>query len=354
MKKTTISLLLLSVCCLLAGCQKEEAPACPHRFTSSVTQPASCGETGEQKHTCQICGLSVSTVIPASEHAFTEAVTKEPTCSEEGILTRSCTLCGITEETPVVPSQAHTFDFYSAEPSRCTLCGETVPGAAADPGNPWYGKTWFALGTSLSSEAQGTYIDPLAERSGMKSVTLGVPGGTAVAHVLKAAQTTDFSQADLITVEFGVNDWFADVPLGTLSDTVPYAATVGDLSNEGSEEGTFAGACYQIFRVLQKRAPNAVIVFLTDSTGRETTQDNCAWEKRNHISLRQRDYTEIAVYMAKYAGVPVIDAGSMSMVNRYHPQYLEDQIHHSELGGKQYALTVWMELKDIPPLLKAE
>ena len=27
---------------------------------------------------------------------------------------------------------------------------------------------------------------------------------------------------------------------------------------------------------------------------------------------------------------------------------------HSELGGKQYALTVWMELKDILPLLKAE
>ena len=29
------------------------------------------------------------------------------------------------------------------------------------------------------------------------------------------------------------------------------------------------------------------------------------------------------------------------------PQYLADQIHHSELGGKQYAETIWDELKNI-------
>lgn len=31
---------------------------------------------------------------------------------------------------------------FSADPSRCTVCDETVPGAAADPGNPWYGKQY--------------------------------------------------------------------------------------------------------------------------------------------------------------------------------------------------------------------
>lgn len=352
MKKITITFLATIFCCLLAGCQEGKAPSCAHQFATKVTQEATCHETGTLEHTCQLCGLSVTQITPAADHRFTETVTKEATCSEEGVLTHVCELCGASETSPIAPV-LHTFDFYSPEPSRCTLCGETIDGAAADPENPWYGKNWVALGTSLSSEAQGTYIAPLAERSGMTATTLGIPGGTAVAQVLHKVQTADLSQADLITVEFGVNDWFANVPLGTVYDTVPYLATDGEWSNQGTEEGSFAGACYQIFTTLQKQAPNAVIVFLTDSTGREG-QDNCSWEKTNYNGLLQRDYTEMAMQCARYAGIRVIDAGSMSMINRHHPQYLADHIHHSQLGGRQYALTVWMELKDIPPLLKAE
>lgn len=352
MKKLLIPTLAM-LFCLLTGCQKEEAPPCTHQFNTQIIQKASCSEPGMQEHICQICGLTVTQSLPVGDHNFTETVTKESTCVEEGILTRSCTLCGTTEDIPT-PLGDHTFEFYSLEPSQCTLCEETITGAAADPRNPWYGKNWVALGTSLSSEAQGTYVAPLSERSGMTAVTLGIPGGTATAHVLRTAQTADLSQADLITVEFGVNDWFENTPLGNVGDTVPYLATIEEWSNEGTEEGSFAGACYQIFSVLQKRAPNAVIILLTDSTGQESAQNNCSWETTNYEGLRQRDYTEMAMLVARYSGIRIIDAGSISMINQHHPQYLADQIHHSQLGGKQYALAVWMELKDIPPLLKAE
>lgn len=354
MKKITAVLLSVIMCCLLSGCQEEEkAPVCAHRFTTTVTKDATCLETGTQKHTCQVCGLSVTQDIPSVDHIFTETVTKEPTCAEEGTLTRKCATCDISEDVPV-PTSEHIFDFYSLEPSCCTACGETVSGAAADPNNPWYGKNWVALGTSLSSESQGTYVAPLAERSGMHAVSLGVPGGTAIGHVLQTAHSADLSEADLITVEFGINDWFETVPLGSVHDTEPYLATVGEWSNEGSEEGTYAGACYQIFKTLQKRAPGARIVFLTDPPGQETDRGNCATEKSNHEGLKQREYAEMAMNVARYSGISVIDAGSMCMINRHHTDYLADQIHHSELGGKQYALTVWMELKDIAPLLKSE
>jgi len=355
MKKITMPILSLIFCCLLSGCQEPaaETPECSHRFITKVVQEASCIESGIQTHTCQNCRLSITQVTPAVDHIFTETITKEATCAEEGTLTKQCSICGTSENFPISPAD-HTFDFYSLEPSRCTVCGETIDGAAADPSNPWYGKNWVALGTSLSSASQGTYVAPLVERSGMTAVSLGVPGGTAVAHVLHAAQTADLSNADLVTVEFGINDWFENVPLGNVHDTVPYLATIGEWSNEGSDEGSFAGACYQIFKTLQKRAPSARIVFLTDSTGQATSAENCAWEKANHEDLLQRDYTEMAMQIARYCGISVIDAGSTSMINRHHPQYLADQIHHSELGGKQYALAVWMELKDITPLLKAE
>lgn len=351
MKKNAAFLLAMFFCFLLAGCQKEETPPCAHRFTTQVIREATCQESGTQEHTCQLCGLVITQDTPTTGHNFGESITKEATCLEEGILTNVCSICGTSENFPMAPVD-HIFDFYSPYPSRCTVCGETIDGAAADPSTPWYGKNWVALGTSLSSKAQGTYIAPLAERSGMNAVTLGVPGGTAIAHVLQTAQTADLSQADLITVEFGVNDWFENVPLGNVQDTVPYLATIDSWTNEGSEEGSFSGACYQIFTTLQQRAPHAMIVFLADSTGQATEEVNCSWEKTNHNGLQQRDYTEMAMLVARYSGVPVIDAGQL--INSHHPQFLADQIHHSELGGKQYALAVWMELKDIAPLLKAE
>lgn len=244
--------------------------------------------------------------------------------------------------------ESHKFDFYSVSPSRCTTCGETVADAANTPDNPWYGKNWVALGTSLTSEAQGTYVAPLAERTGLNVTNYGIPGGTAVKEILESIQSADLSQADLITIEFGVNDWYANIPLGTVGDTLPYS--------DATQEGSFSGACYQIFTTLQKRAPQAVVIFLTEPTGQkfESTGVNCSAEKKNHEGLFQRNYTEVAMDVAELTGIPVIDAGSASMINQYHGEYLADQIHHTALGGQQYALTVWLELKDMAPLLKSE
>ena len=344
---------LLTLCMLFAACQKE--PACDHsKFSTSTEKEATCVEKGILKHNCQLCGFTVTQTVPAGVHTFTESQTKEATCSEAGILTRTCTFCGTTEESNI-PPVAHEFDRYSLTPTRCIGCGETVADAVNTPDNPWYEKNWVALGTSLTSQAQGKFVTPLAERSGMNVTNLGIPGGTATAQILQAVQVADLSQADLITIEFGVNDWFEGIPLGTVGQTTPYLVEVDGWSNDGTADGTFAGACYQIFTTLQKRAPQAVIVFLSDSTGRKMENgENCASDQLNSIDLPQFSYTQTAMDVANYVGIPTIDAGTISMINQYHPDYLADQIHHSELGGQQYALAVWMELKNIPPLLKAE
>lgn len=352
MKKRFLIIAVCLLCVLFCGCQKEEP--CVHQYTTKVIEEATCSRDGSLKHTCSLCGFSVPQTLPPLNHSFTETVTKEATCSEDGIKTLTCTLCGQTEETYLAPL-AHTFNLYSLTPDCCTVCGQTLEGASTDPANQWYGKKWVALGTSLTSEAQGTYVKPLAARTGLSVTNLGIPGGTAAGHILQSAQTADLSQADLITVEFGVNDWFESCPLGKVGDTVPHLAQLDAWNNGGSEEGTFAGACYQIFTALQTRAPQALVVFLSEPTGQRFGDgENCTREKRNGLELTQWDYTETAMAVARYTGIPVIDAGSMSMINQDHPQYLKDQIHHSELGGQQYALAVWTELKDIAPLLKSE
>lgn len=357
MKKTFAIILACALLCILfSGCKQEEAiPACSHQFAAVVIKDAACGTAGSMKQTCSICGFSVPQVLPELSHDFTETVAKEATCAEEGIRKITCSLCG-DEEEHSIPALAHSFDFYTLTPDLCTVCGQTVEGAAADPKGQWYGKNWVALGTSLTAEEKGTYVKPLAARTGLIPTNLGVPGGTASAHILQAAETAELSQADLITVEFGVNDWAENCPLGEVGDTTPYLAELEGWNNEGSEDGTFAGSCYQVFTTLQKRAPQAVVVFLTDPTGQEYSDDagNCSRKTRNYYELRQWDYTEMAMAVARYTGIRVIDAGSASMINQNHPQYLADQIHHTELGGHQYALTVWAELKDMAPLLKTE
>ena len=51
--------------------------------------------------------------------------------------------------------------------------------------------------------------------------------------------------------------------------------------------------------------------------------------------------------MAKHLGCYVIDAGSESGICSLNPQYIVDNIHHTELGGKQFANAIWARLKDV-------
>lgn len=354
MKKRILLLtIVLLLGLLLTACQK--GGDCAHQIVTSVEKEATCQSGGLLKHSCQLCGLNVTQEIPVGEHHISEILIQEATCATEGILLKKCDYCDSAEEIRTA-AVAHQFDVYSLTPSRCIVCAETIADAANVPGNPWYGKNWVALGTSLSSQEQGTYLAPLAERTGLNPTVLGIPGGTANAEILQAVQNADLAQADLITIEFGVNDWFGDIPLGNPGDAAPYYAEVGEWNNGGTEEGSFAGACFQIFNTLQQRAPQAMIVFLTEPTGQAYSENNedCSAQRPNHLGLLQMHYTETALSVARFMGIPTIDAGRTSMINQYHPLYLQDQIHHSALGGQQYALTVWMELKDMAPLLKAE
>jgi hypothetical protein len=348
--RALILVVLMSFCLLFTACQKDNACIHQHIITS-VKKTETCVESGILSHICQNCGVAFTQTTPVGQHTFTETVTQEATCSEEGVITRTCTTCGTSEKTSTAPVE-HQVNLYSLTPSSCTVCGATVENAANVPGNLWYGKNWVALGTSLTSQEQGKFVEPLAERTGLNVTNYGIPGGTAVKEILESVQTVDLSQADLITIEFGVNDWFSNIPLGSVGDRDSYVANEDD----DSDEGSFAGTCYQIFTTLQKRAPQALIIFLTESTGQkyESNGEDCSGNKGNHEGLYQREYTDIAIAVAEFVGIPVIDAGSRSMINKYHPDYLEDQIRHSNLGGQQYAYTVWLELKDMAPLLKAD
>lgn len=232
--------------------------------------------------------------------------------------------------------------------------------------NHWEGKKWVAFGTSITDnysansyitqgdhagEHTGKYVPYLLEMSGLSSTTFvnrGISGGSINGHILYYIRyyTSDEANADLITIEGAVNDFASAVPLGEVGDTVPYTHS---LLPDGSADGSFAGACYQAFTTALENAPNAVVVLLTETTGKNHVgYANYNQLRKNSLGLYQRDYIDMTIKVARFVGIPVILCGSESMINAQNPQYIADHIHHTYLGGYQYARTIWANLRGIP------
>lgn len=223
--------------------------------------------------------------------------------------------------------------------------------------NPWNGKTWFAFGTSITDtsytnaetgEVTGKYVPYLCEMSGLNVNNQGIAGGTigsggthgGSSNILERILSTDISNADLITIEGFVNDFACGVSLGEIGDT---------------ENTTMCGALYQAISYCLQNS-HATVVLLTESYGKEYTLKstgttaNYTVSRKNALGLLQKDYNDVIIKMGSYMGVPVIDCGGKSHITNFHPEYIIDQIHHSDLGGQQYAKTVWSELKNLKPL----
>lgn len=195
----------------------------------------------------------------------------------------------------------------------------------------------------------GVFPKYLEAISGMKQYNHGRAGGTiatggpysASGQIYTEIQNTDFSSADLITLEGFINDFAECIPLGALGDTT---------------QETFYGALNVVIRYLQTHNTHAEIVVLTDPVGKEYTftrgqsagiTQNYSTTKINAIDLHQVDYTKAIIDTCQWLGVHCIDVGGKSQINEMHPEYIVDQCHQTELGGKQFALTVWEELKNI-------
>ena len=232
--------------------------------------------------------------------------------------------------------------------------------------NQWKNKKWVAFGTSITDnyspnsyitqgehtgEHTGKYVPYLLDMSELSQsafVNRGISGGSINGHILYYIRyyTSDQADADLITIEGAVNDFATSVPLGQVGDTVPYT---NSLLSDSTPDGTFAGACYQAFTTALTNAPNAVVVLLTETTGKNHVgYANYNQLRKNDLGLYQSDYIDMTMKVAEFVGIPVINCGRDSMINAQNPQYIADHIHHTYLGGYQYARTIWAKLKGIP------
>ena len=239
-----------------------------------------------------------------------------------------------------------------------------VPKTIADVFNKcpyqWNGKKWYCFGTSLTdnefpnatdnNNPTGKYTNYLSYLSGLAQVNEGIAGGTignggpynSSGSILTRILATDVSDGDLITLEGFINDVTADRPLGSQATT--------------SDTTTLWGAVGTAIEHLASNS-DALVVLISTSLGKpytmpDNTHPNYGTTYRNGLGLSIADYNEELRKIAAYYNVPFIDAGGKSMINEFHPDFIIDQIHHSILGGEQYAETIWSELKNMQPLKK--
>ena len=219
-------------------------------------------------------------------------------------------------------------------------------------GNHWNGKKWYGFGTSITNtSSEGKYATYLEALSGMTFINKGMSGSgitkSSNQNLYNSIMSFNKTDADLITLEVGANDGSA--ALGSIYDGLP-GETITDNT-------TFCGALNLCIRYLQANT-NAQIVVISSPTSRyQYGQPSNKYygnqqfgPSGNRYTITDRDDAMRRVCLLN--SVYFIPAGSMSGFGYARANasnnYNVDQIHHTALGGYNFAQAIWSQLKNIP------
>jgi len=217
-------------------------------------------------------------------------------------------------------------------------------------GNHWNGKKWYGFGTSITNTSnEGKYATYLAALSGLDFVNCGHSGGGITTASNKSiytdVMTRNLADADLITLEVGANDGGA--PLGT-----PYD---GLADSSVTDNSTLCGALNLCLAHLLSTT-NAQIVVICSPHGRYQYQHrenkyngNEPWGTDNHTDLDRDEAIRKVCMLNSVYYIPAGAADGMGYARMNASDlYNGDQVHHSALGGYNFAQAIWSQLKNIP------
>ena len=215
-----------------------------------------------------------------------------------------------------------------------------------------YKYNWFALGDSIvqgyysfengdgtktgSSIAvtQDCWVNLVSFKNECKLFNYGV-GGSGFVHngtvldklnACDHVDTIDFSNADLVTIAYGVNDWKYNCNLGSMA------------SNK--KDGTIYGNMKYVIEKIVSNNPKAKIIIITplNCSAYGTQQNNwgIGYSFSNNGTLERIFEAEKEV--AEYYGIEMIDMTHNSVINRISaPLLLADGVHPTLDGHKAIA-----------------
>ena len=217
----------------------------------------------------------------------------------------------------------------------------------------WQGKKWYCYGTSMTDNSgkdsplvTGTYSKYLAEYAGLDEHNFGKGGSGIVPSIhgnvdnikTRCMRLDDGkSEADLITVELIPNDGKA--PLGEIYDT-------------GND--TFCGNLNQVIKYLLENTRATVVVLIANRTRYEHLHPENLYSPDSSY-MKDRIAREKAVEeICLIHGVPCFNAAREANLGFYrvigNNDYIRDQIHDTDEGGRILAQYYWGRLKNLYPL----
>ena len=220
-------------------------------------------------------------------------------------------------------------------------------------GKQWQGKKWYCYGTSMTdnsgsdpSAVTGMYSKYLAEYAGLEEHNFGKGGsgivpsihGTVDSIKTRCMRLDDGkAEADLITLEIIPND--AKSELGDVYDT--------------SDE-TFCGNLNQILRYLLENTRAVVAVLIANRTRHEHLHPENQYSPQSDY-MKKRIAREKAVEeICLIHGVPCFNASREANLGFYrvtgNNDYIRDQVHDTDEGGRILAQYYWGRLKNLFPI----
>lgn len=217
----------------------------------------------------------------------------------------------------------------------------------------WQGKKWYCYGTSMTDNSgkdspfiTGTYSKYLAEYAGLEEHNFGKGGsgivpaihGTVDSIKTRCMRLDDGkADADLITLEIIANDMRADL---------------GDVYDTGDD--SFCGNLNQILKYLLENTRAVVVVLIATRTRHEHLHPENPYSPSSDF-MRHRIAREKAVEeICNIHGIPCFNAAKEANLGFYriigNNDYIRDQAHTTEEGGRILAQYYWGRLKNLYPL----
>lgn len=179
------------------------------------------------------------------------------------------------------------------------------------------GKTWGAIGDSLTATYFDVYVSYVQDGIGIIPTNYGI-GGTCVANIATADATPSFvdrvcglngqpgytDSFDLWTVFGGTNDIIKNVPLGSIDDLT---------------DSTFYGAYNLIIQHLLDLPNHPTVALITPYNMPQSSDKN---------------YVEAVVALGEKYGLPVLNLFTLSGINDFtRSYYLRDGVHPTQAGA---------------------
>lgn len=186
-----------------------------------------------------------------------------------------------------------------------------------------------AFGDSITWSYNSTkWVDIVADLLDLKSMdNQGVAGSSYAVRdgqTDSAVERAGSIKGDLILIEFGVNDWASNVPLGEFGS---------------SDTNTLYGAVDYAYNTIITNNPNAriMVIISTKENGHSGWYDSYHKTKYgSHV-----DYVNIIKEVAGKYSLPIIDLFNNAGISPYNEaqasQYFRDGLHPSQAGEYVYA-----------------